>query len=397
MTKTARAIPALDPTLPRSVGGYILVEHVARGGMADVYLALDTDNRLVIVKQVRASLGDSPRYDELLIAEANLSMALRHVNIARAFDSGRDDEGAPYAVFEFVDGIDLRDLLRLCSRRKVALPVASSLHVVRELLRGLDHAHRARAASRDKLDVVHRDVTPSNVLLSFDGDVKLCDFGIASATIMPAVPEDRIEGKTGYLSPEHAQSRKLDKRSDLYAVGIILWELLAGRRMRPNKGQPALDSAKRGEVPPVVLRGLPHEERLLAIVHRALAKRVDDRYPSAGAMLRDLDSYCVAAGIDISPVDLAGWLDVTLSAERHDALSRKARARAMALDLRQSMAPPALPESGVRRIQSRDERCPAPTTQELLGLGAWSALVSAICTASVFVVMNAIYLSVVAP
>ncbi len=381
MEIAARAI-APSRSLPRSIGGYILVEQVARGGMANVFLARSHEGRLVVVKQVIEDLCDKPRYDDLLLAEAQLVTVLRHPNITRATDMGRDDDGEPYAVFEYVDGIDMRDMLRLCSRRKLALPVASSLHVVREVLRGLDHAHRARDAQGNKLRVVHRDVTPSNVLLSFDGDVKLCDFGIAAATMMPPVPDDRIEGKTGYMSPEQAHGRKLDKRSDIYAVGIMLWELLTGRRMRPKKGEPALRSARRGEVPPMVLSGLPREGQLLAIVRRALAKRRKDRYPSAGAMLRDLDAHCVAVGIDISPVDLATWLDATLGEERETAERRRACAHAAAIEMRDSIygADP-LPRSGVRKIQARGKRMTtAFTPKQRLALGSRTAVMAGLVT-----------------
>jgi serine/threonine-protein kinase len=350
MQSTARSIEC-QRSLPRSLAAYILVEHIARGGMADVYLARGEDGRLVVVKQVLPELREAPRYDDLLLSEAKLVTLLKHSNVARATDSGRDEEGAPYAAFEYVEGIDMRQMLRLCSRRKIALPVATSLYLIRELLRGLDHAHRARDERGNRLDVVHRDVTPSNVLMSFDGDVKLCDFGIASATVMPAVPADYIEGKTGYMSPEQAMGEDLDKRSDIYAVGIMLWELLAGRRLRPKKGTPALRAARRGEVPPMRLNGLPHEKELLAIVHRALARDRSGRYSSAGAMRRDLDSYCELAAIDISAVDLALWLERELGDERALAAERRVRAHATALEMRDSIygADP-LPESGVRLI-----------------------------------------------
>ena len=385
MENTARAIKA-DGSLPRSLGGYILVEHFARGGMADVYLARSQDGRLVVVKQVIDELADS-RHDALLLAESMLCTSLRHPNITRAIDLGRDHDGSPYAVFEYVEGIDLRDLLRLCSRRKIALPVASSLHVIRELLRGLDHAHRARDEDGDRFDVVHRDVTPSNVLISFDGDVKLCDFGIASATIMPPVPNDRIEGKTGYMSPEQARGRKLDKRSDIYAVGIMLWELLTGRRMRPKKGEPALSSARRGEVPPMALTGLPHEADLLAIVQRALQQKRKKRYESAGGMLRDLDAYCAKVGIDISPVDLATWLDATISTERDIAEARRMRAHATAIELRDSIYgsdPPA--HSGVRKVvRPRKKRQRYTfTRQERLAVGTRAAVVAGALTALLY-------------
>ncbi len=391
MQSTARSIES-QRSLPRSLSGYILVEHLARGGMADVYLARAEDERLVVIKQVLPELLDASRYDDLLLSEAKLASLLRHANITRSVGSGRDDDGAPFAAFEYVEGIDLRRMLRLCSQRKVALPVATSLYVVREVLRALDYAHRARDEQGDKLAVVHRDVTPSNVLVSFTGDVKLCDFGIAAATVMPPVPEDRIEGKTGYMSPEQARGRRLDKKSDVYAVGIMLWELLAGRRMRPKKGKPALLSARRGEVPPMALRGLPEERALCDVLHRALAKRRRDRYPSAGRMLRDLDAYCQSTGVDISAVELALWLEGALGSEREAAERRRVRAMAMAIELRDSIygAEP-LPESGARRIEGRDDESSAPRRVAPRGrmvLGARTAMAAFFVTFAVFYLLT---------
>jgi serine/threonine-protein kinase len=364
----------------RQLGAYHIAEHMARGGMADVYLAREADGRLAVVKQVVERLAGAPRYEELLVGEAELSSLLRHPNIVRALDSGRDAAGAPFIAFEYVEGVDLRQVLRVCSRRKIPLAVATSLYVVRELLRALDHAHRARDAAGEKLAVVHRDVTPSNVLLGFDGDVKLCDFGIASARCMPPVPEDRIEGKTGYMSPEQARGAELDKRSDVYSVGIILWEMLAGRRMRTTKPEQALAAAKRGEVPPFPLRGLPEEPLLVAIVRRALAPKRKHRFPSAGAMLRELDVYCRRSGFELTALDLATWLQSALVPELAEVDGRKARVLALP-------SPEAeIEESGPRLVRARP---PAPRRR--LGANArWALAAGAFLALAVLVALGVI-------
>jgi serine/threonine protein kinase len=369
---------------PRRVGGYRLAEHLARGGMADVYLALDDGGRLAVVKQVVERLKSVVRYDELLVGEGELATLVRHPNIVRALESGRDEHGAPYIAFEYVEGVDLRQVLRICTRRKIPLAVTTSLYVLRELLRALDHAHRARDAAGERLDVVHRDVTPSNVLLSFDGDVKLCDFGIASARCMPPVPEDRIEGKTGYMSPEHARGAEPDKKSDVYSVGIILWEMIAGRRMRSSKPELALAAAKRGEVPPFPLRGLPEEARLHGIVCRALAERRRDRYASAGAMLRELDDYCARSGFELTATDLASWLQAALAPEHAEADLRRMRA----LELAHSSGDHEIEESGPRLVRRR----PPASEPSALGRGA-HALVT-LAAAAFFVVCLLVALGV---
>src|SRR6185436_12781180 len=137
-----------------------------------------------------------------------------------------------YIAMEYGEGLDLRELLRRCARQKVALPIEFSLRIVIEALKGLSYAHRARGESGLWLRIVHRHVSPANVLLSFEGEVKLCDFGIARANpLATRFSEETIAGKAGYMSPEQARGDALDARSDIFSVGIILWELLAGRRL----------------------------------------------------------------------------------------------------------------------------------------------------------------------
>jgi serine/threonine-protein kinase len=180
------------------------------------------------------------------------------------------------------------------------------------------------------LGVVHRDVSPSNVLLSFDGRVKLCDFGIAlPLRVGRTSTRDTIEGKAGYMSPEQARGDVIDARSDVYSVGIILWEMLSGRRFRRAKGSvTALQQAAIGGVPPLPLRGLPGEARLHAIVRKALARKLASRHASAGSMLRELDAWCLEHGMNASPGRLGAWLERHFSeliAAHRTACARSAR------------------------------------------------------------------------
>ena len=222
-------------TLPQRLGRYTLFDHIGRGGMADIYLAKAKTglggSRLVVVKEVLPHLAADDRFAEMLIAEAKIAARVAHANVVKTDDLGRES-GVLYIAMEYVEGFDLRELLRRCARDKVPLPVEFSLLVLIETLRGLDYAHRLRGESGEPLGLVHRDVSPSNVLVSFEGEVKLCDFGIARANeVAPVLPEDTIQGKAGYMSPEHARGETIDGRADVFAAGIILWELLAGRRL----------------------------------------------------------------------------------------------------------------------------------------------------------------------
>lgn len=305
--------------------------------MADIYLSSVRTglgaSRLVVVKEVLPELAGEPEFADMLVTEAKLASKLSHANVVTIEDLGRD-EGVLYIAMEYVEGFDLRELLRRCARQKVGLPIEFSLLVVSEILRGLDYAHRARSEDGRPLGLVHRDVSPSNVLVSFDGEVKLCDFGIAHANdVASHLPEDTIQGKAGYMSPEHARGDALDVRADVFAAGIILWELLAGRRLyKAAEGERLLDVARRAAIPPLPRRGLFDESALHDIVRRALERDRADRYPSAAPMLRDLEGYAAAAHLVASPLRFGEWLLSHFGREMVDA--RRGRERALrALEL----------------------------------------------------------------
>src|SRR5580692_11695527 len=294
------AAPTTAPTpLPRSFGRYALFDFIGKGGMAELYLARQKTEfgatRLCVVKQILPHLAGDPRFSEMLVHEAKLAARLSHANVVQVFDLGRAD-GRLFIAMEYVEGFDLNDLLRRCSRAAVPLPFELAVHVVRESLRGLDYAHRRTDDEGRPLGVVHRDVSPSNLLVSFEGEVKLCDFGIARANdaiISSGVAaheiDQAIKGKAGYMSPEHAHGQPIDARADVFAAGIILWELAAGRRLyRPAEGGSLIEQARRAEIPDLPSQGLPEEGRLRAITSKALAREPGARYPSAAAMLRDL-------------------------------------------------------------------------------------------------------------
>jgi serine/threonine-protein kinase len=282
--------------------------------MADIYLAqADTGfgdaTRLVVIKEVLPQLSHSDDFAEMLVSEAKLAARLSHANVVKVEDLGRAS-GSLFIAMEYVEGLDLRELLRRCAKSKVALPVEFSLRVVIEALRGLSFAHRARDEEGRHLGIVHRDVSPSNVLLSFEGEIKLCDFGIARANALAEeLPEEAILGKAGYMSPEQARGEALDPRADVFAVGIILWELLAGRRLyKAAEGERLLDVARAAVIPELPSRDLPREAELYRIVARALQIDRAARYPSAAAMLDDLEEYEASARMVASQIRFGEWL-----------------------------------------------------------------------------------------
>ncbi len=340
MTLPSRMPAAHGPSivLPRTFGRYALFDFIGKGGMAEIYLARQKTElgptRRCVVKQILPELANDPAFSDMLVHEAKLAARLSHANVVQVFDLGRED-GRLFIAMEYVEGFDLNDLLKRCSRAKVPLPFELAVHVVRESLKGLDYAHRRTGDDGRPLGIVHRDVSPSNLLVSFEGEVKVCDFGIAHANDALAdvgVPDlnEALKGKAGYMSPEHARGEAIDARADVFAAGIVLWELAAGRRLyrATDDGPSLLDQARRADIPPIPSRGLPAEEQLQGVIGRALSVQRDARYPSAAAMQRDLDEYAIRAKLLTSPLQLGDWVTQTFGQEV--VARRRARERATA-------------------------------------------------------------------
>ena len=319
--QAARVIVDEPNALPRVFGRYVLFDRIGRGGMADIFLARADlalgGSRLCVLKQVLPALSHDPQFEQLLIAEAKLAARLMHGNIVQVLDLGREDDRL-FIVMEYVEGFDLNQLLRALSREKRGLPLEFAVMIVREILRGLDYAHRLKDEDGLPLGLVHRDVSPSNVLISFEGEVKLCDFGIArafSAQAGEAVgapddipPQARIAGKSAYMAPEHARGEEIDARADVFAAGIVLWELCAGRRMYRGNDAEMLALARVGSVPPLPTTGLPSQPMLEQLLARALAPDRDARFPTAQAFLDALEDYAVSARIVPSQLRLGSFL-----------------------------------------------------------------------------------------
>jgi eukaryotic-like serine/threonine-protein kinase len=328
--------PAPSLVLPRTFGRYVLFDFIGRGGTAEAYLARQkTDlgvTRRCVVKQIVPELASDPRFSEMLVFEAKLAALLTHANVVQVFDLGKEDERL-FIAMEYVEGFDLNDLLKRCSGAKVPLPFELGIHVVSEALKGLDYAHRRADDAGRPLGIVHRDVSPSNLLVSFEGEVKVCDFGIARANDAISADigftnDEALKGKAGYMSPEHARGEAIDARSDVFAAGIILWELAAGRRLyRASEGGPSLlDQARQADIPSVPGADLPAIEELRRIVGKALAVDRQERYPSAAAMQRDLHAYASLAKLTTNPLKLGQW--VTSAFGNEIVAKRRARERA---------------------------------------------------------------------
>jgi len=317
-----------DTGLPRVFGPYVLFDQIGRGGMAEIFLALVHTqlggSRRLVIKEILPELSGDPSFAALLVREAKLAVRLTHRNIVQISDLGRES-GRIYIAMEYVEGYDLNQLLRQLSKHKLPLPAEFALFMIREVLAALEYAHRATDERGLPLGIVHRDVSPSNVLISFEGEVSLCDFGIARAfgpqgetddsDSGQALPGMRIAGKSAYMAPEHARGDEVDLRSDLFAAGILLWELCAGRRMYRGSDEEVLAMARKGDVPSMPERGLPRHEVLAAIVARALSRDPAQRYQSAAEMLVALDDYALASGLTASQLRFGRFLSENFAEE----------------------------------------------------------------------------------
>jgi serine/threonine protein kinase len=276
---------------PRKFGKYHLLGPLAQGGMGALYLAVTGDRgleRLMVIKTVLPHLADA-EYVARFRDEAKVVVKLSHGNLIPVFDAGLVG-GELFLAMDFVEGRDLRAVWNRCAKKQVAFPIDVAVYIVKELCRGLAYAH-----SFPDLNLVHRDVSPPNVLVSYTGEVKLTDFGLASSTLkLEKTAPGIIYGKVAYMSPEQARGEKLDGRSDMYAAAIVLWELLTGRQLfPPGKDQPQdlLARAKNPEVMRPSKRAPRVPVELDDICVKALASKREDRYANCDEMRMALQTW----------------------------------------------------------------------------------------------------------
>ena len=274
--------------LPRPFGPYTLQRRLAVGGMAEVYVAkakgIGGFEKLVAIKVIHPRYSEDDHFVQMLVEEAKLSVLLTHVNVAQTFDLGCIDD-TYFIVMELVEGADAYKLLKRAAERPAQVPLDLCAYIASEMCQGLDYAHRKRDMTGAPLRIVHRDISPQNVLVSFAGEVKIVDFGIAKAALRSANTEvGVIKGKYYYMSPEQAWADPVDHRSDIFSTGIVLHELLTGRMVYEEDNLPKLlDRVRKAEIPrPSKLRPeVPPE--LDEILTLAGCKRNDTKWDVWGA------------------------------------------------------------------------------------------------------------------
>jgi len=299
-TSSANLASVARPKLPallHRIGRYELIAKIGNGGMADVYLAMLAGNdgaafqKLVVVKLIRSELSAEPEFIEMFMDEARVAGRLNHPNVIQTLEVGAD-AGRHYLAMEYVDGQPVNRVARVLLRHP-GFDLSARLTIVLRTLLGLHHAHELTDFDGSPLGIVHRDVSPANILVSYDGQIKLTDFGIAKAN--DSSSQTRVgflKGKAAYMAPEQARSGSVDRRADIYAAGVVMWELIAGRRLWGAASHAEiLTRAAAGDiVPPSHLSTLVPPE-LDGICMKALAPKREERYATAAQFASDLESF----------------------------------------------------------------------------------------------------------
>lgn len=283
----------MNTTAPQKYGKYWLTDRIAVGGMAELHRGKISGEegfeKAVAVKKILPHLSAEEEAVSYFIDEARLAALLQHPNVVQIYDFGRLED-TYFIAMEYLFGKDLKTVLHSAGQRGMPLSLENVLYIASGVCSGLDYAHKMKDLQGQSLNIIHRDVSPQNVFLTYDGQVKIIDFGIAkAASRITNTRSGVIKGKVAYMSPEQAEGHEVDHRSDIFSVGILLYEMVTGRFMYEGDAMDILSQAREARFTRAerVIRDLP--ECLVVVLDMALAKHPDDRYDSCGEMLSDLE------------------------------------------------------------------------------------------------------------
>ncbi|MEA2326819.1 MAG: eukaryotic-like serine/threonine-protein kinase [Thermoanaerobaculia bacterium] len=302
-----------EPIDGTKFGQYVLLEKIATGGMAEVWKArmrgVEGFQKIVAIKKILPHLSDNQDFIEMFVDEAKLAAQLNHNNIIHIYDLGKI-QSSYYIAMEYIDGYDLKNILKKAQERDQPLSVEIALFVASKIAAALDYAHRKRDFEDKEMGLVHRDVSPQNVLISEEGDIKLCDFGIAKAASKASHTQaGALKGKLQYMSPEQAWGRNIDKRSDIFALATVLFEMLTARKLFSGDNELSiLEQVREARVTPPSQFNDEVTPQIDAIVLKALQKDPANRYQTAGEMQRDLDAVLYSFKPTPTSADLAIYM-----------------------------------------------------------------------------------------
>jgi serine/threonine protein kinase len=300
-------------------GKYLLLEKLATGGMAEVYLAKSVGavgvNKFVAIKRILPQHSESQEYIDMFKEEAKIAVNLNHGNVVSIYDFGVEIKQF-FLVMEHVEGRNLRQIVNEMKKSNIQFSIDQIIYITKEVAAGLDHAHRCIDGTTGRpLNITHRDMSPQNIMVSFEGEVKIIDFGIAKAeNQMEATKAGTLKGKFGYMSPEQADGLPIDLRTDIFSLGIVMWELLANDRLFTSSSEAAiLRKIRECQIPSIrkINPSVPPE--LERIVNKALAKDKSLRYQTAAALHRDLNRFLNTQYPEFSPHDFSVFVKTAFS------------------------------------------------------------------------------------
>jgi len=296
----------------KRIGPYLLLHKVGQGGMAELFLAEyareDGFRKKVAVKRILPHLVENSDFIKMFTREARVAALLQHPNVVQIFDYGKI-ESAYFIAMEYIDGKNLGEVL---STLKQGLPVDHAVFIISEICKGLDYSHTQRDdKTGEPLSIVHRDISPQNMLVSYQGEVKISDFGISKAGSEPSLTQSGvIKGKMAYLAPEQAMGERVDHRADIYALGLVFYETLTGKRVyRFSSDIEAIRAIPKMEIDPLMSTMSQVPRELDRIVMKCLEKSKDSRYQNASALYADLTALRRQLGITFDASDLADFMN----------------------------------------------------------------------------------------
>lgn len=278
---------------PRQFGKYLLIDKIAAGGLAELFQSKVTGaqgfEKLIAIKTILPHLAQENELISCFIDEAKLAALLNHQNIVQIYDFG-DHEGTFYIAMQYLFGKDLRRVLDRAKEKNISIDLGYSLYITSLICSGLGYAHNLKDLQGEPLKLIHRDITPQNIIITYDGDVKIVDFGIAKAAARSTLTQvGTIKGKVAHMSPEQAGGQSIDHRSDIFSTGIILYELVTGKKLFTGDTMEILAKVRdcKFELAESIAPNLP--KKVYSIIHKSLAKDPDKRYQSCTEMQSDLE------------------------------------------------------------------------------------------------------------
>lgn len=358
----------MDTSKPVRFGKYLLLDRIARGGMAELFRAKITGDqgfqKLIAIKKIYDHLSADDLLISSFIDEAKLAAFLQHKNIIQIYDFG-SFENSYFIAMEYLFGKDLKAVIAQSIKQQKPLSLENLVYIMSHVCEGLDYAHNLKDFEGRPFKIIHRDINPQNIFITYDGQVKIIDFGIAHATSQSSLTQwGVIKGKVAYMSPEQAKGEELDHRSDIYSTGMLFRELITGERMYQGDTMGVLDLAKEGLCPPLPEQlKAKYPQDLQNIMNKALARNKEQRYHSCAEMLSDLEKCAVRLKLHPSSRQLADTMG-SLFAQERESEERQMREVAQ-IDIDGTYRE--LPTGGLSRRGGADQETVALNPQELSG------------------------------